>query len=177
MPLRSKVQCLPLEIRQWIDKSLAEGGFSDYALLVSELAKHGYQISKSSLKRYGIKLERKLAAIKVGTDAATAIAEAAPDDADLCSAAVMRMVQTELLNVLLELQVVEGNDDPAERIKLLRGIVKSVTELSRTSINQRKWQLETEALTKAETAKASPMSNGISDDTVKKIRKSLGIET
>ncbi len=180
MSLRSKVQMLPLELKQWIDKSLVEGNFTQYALLESELAKHGYKIHQSSIKRYGLKLERKLAALKTGTEAATAIAEATRDDAGQSSAAIISLLESEMFDVLVALPEAKQDDDPTERLKLLGHGAKIATELSRASINQKKWQAQEQrdARIKAEIAEAAAKednSKGISSETIRRIRTVLGI--
>jgi len=179
MPLRSKVLQLPPKLRQWLDKSLVEGSFSQYELLESELAKRGYQIHKSSIKRYGLKLERKLAALKTGTEAVTAIAEATRDDTGLRSAAVISLLESEVFDVLVALQEAEQADDPTERIKLLGRGAKIATEISRASINQKKWQAQEqrEARSKAEAAETANQAKGISPETIRNMRTALGIET
>lgn len=68
----------------------------------------GYEIGKSSIHRYGQKLERKLAAVQASTQAAIMIAEASPDDGDARSQAVLSMVQTELFNAFVDFQNATG---------------------------------------------------------------------
>lgn len=183
MVQRSKVSQLPPEVRAWLDKALAKGNFSEYEQLASELKERGYDIGKSSIHRYGQKLEAKLAAIKASTEAANAIAEAAPDDADLRSSAVISMVQTEVFDVLVQLQEVAAGGDPTERVKLLGKVAKSVAELSRASVNQKKWQIQMEAKIReqerakaAEDATAAAKSSGASQDTIRIIREALGVK-
>lgn len=142
MPKRSAIEGLPDDDRKWLDGQLAARNFSGYVQLEELLKERGYAIGKSSIHRYGEKLERKLAAIKASTQAATAIAEAAPDDADLRSGAVMSMVQTQIFDVLVGLQDAADQEDLGEHIKLLSRVAKSVGELSRASVNQKKWQAE-----------------------------------
>lgn len=180
MPPRSKISQLPQEIRDALNKELISSGFSDYEGLERWLDGLGYQIGKSSINRHGQNLERKLAAIKASTEAATAIAEAAPDDSDLRSAAVISLVQTELFDLLVSLQEVEDEDDPAERAKLVARVAKSAAELSRASVNQKKWQAQTEARIRAEVAETVEKvarENGVTDTTIENIRAVLGIKT
>lgn len=160
MPRRSKIEQLPAAIRKWFDEQLVAGGFAGYELLTAEANKQlkdsGYALTfgKSAAHRYGTKLELKLKAIKDSTDAAVAIAAAAPDDADLRSAATMSMVQSGLFDVLVNLQEAEATDDPAERLKLLSRAAKAVAELTRASIAQKKHELEVRAKVKAVAAAA-----------------------
>jgi len=180
MPKRPAIDALPPAVKKWLDQALAEGNFSGYEQLEVLLKDRGFQIGKSSIHRYGQKLERKLAAIKASTQAAAAIAEAAPDDADLRSAAVISLVQTEVFDVLVALQEAEVEDDPSERLKVLGRAAKSIAELSRASVNQKKWQTQVEAQVRAEerqraaeTLSISAKAAGVSPETIAVIRRDI----
>jgi hypothetical protein len=54
---RSRVIHLPPELRAWLDQELLRNGFSDYRGLASAIAEKGWQISKSAVHRYGVKLK------------------------------------------------------------------------------------------------------------------------
>jgi hypothetical protein len=70
------------------------------------------------------------------------IAEAAPDDSDLRSAAVISLVQSELFDVMVSLQDLDDEADPAERVALLKEAAKSVLDMTRASTLQKEWQLK-----------------------------------
>ena len=80
MPPRSKVAGMPAEIKEWLDRALAENNFSDYELLAEELKARGYAISKSALHRYGQAFETRLSALKMASEQARAVVAAAPDE-------------------------------------------------------------------------------------------------
>ncbi len=174
MARRSKVLGLPPEVRAWLDQALAEGNFSGYEAFEAELARRGFGISSSSIHRYGQQLEKKLAAVKASTEAARAIAAAAPDDADQRSAAVMSLVQTETFNVLVALQEAE-EAKPEARLKLLAKAAEAIAKLSRASVNQKKWETEVNAKVKAaaEAAERIARKGGLSASSVAEIRKSI----
>ena len=66
------------------------------------------------------------------------IADAAPDDSDMRSSAVLSLVQTELFNALIALQESENPDaNPADRIMLMAKAGKGIAELSKASVNQK----------------------------------------
>lgn len=181
MAKRSKIVGLPAAVRSWLDAALMEGNFSGYEALEAELTARGYGISKSAIHRYGQNMERRLAAVRASTEAARQIAEAAPDEADQRSAAVISLVQTDIFNVLLLLQEAESAQ-PEERLKLMSRAAKSIAELSRASVNQKKWQTEIEAKIReeerakaAETATMAAKASGASPETIAVIRKALGI--
>lgn len=177
MGKRSKIALLPAAVKAWLDKSLAEGNFSGYEALEAALAERGHTIGKSSIHRYGQQLEAKLAAVKASTEAARAIAEAAPDDADLRSAAVMSLVQTDLFNTMIALQEAQLAD-PADRIKLLAKAAQPIAQLSRAAVNQKKWEAEVKAKVQAvaEAAERIAKAGGLSNKSAAEIRrKILGI--
>lgn len=174
MARRSKVLALPAEVRAWLDQALAEGNFSGYEALEAELAQRGIAIGKSSLHRYGQQLEKKLAAVKASTEAARAIAAAAPDDADQRSAAVMSLVQTETFNVLVSLQEAE-EAKPEARLKLLAKAAESIAKLSRASVNQKKWEAEVNVKITAAADAATKIARrgGLTAEAVSSIRREI----
>lgn len=85
-----------------------------------------------------VKIRAKLAAVQASTQAAMMIADAAPDDSDMRSSAVLSLVQTELFNALIALQESENPDaNPADRIMLMAKAGKGIAELSKASVNQK----------------------------------------
>ena len=96
MARRSSIDGLPEEVRRWLERALAENNFSGYEALEEMLRGRGYAIGKSSIHRYGQKIERRFAAIKASTEAARFLTEGAADDQDARSEAVIALVQTEM---------------------------------------------------------------------------------
>jgi hypothetical protein len=150
MARRSSIDGLPPEVRRWLERALAEGGFSGYEQLEKLLAEQGYSISKSSIHRYGQKIERRFAAIKASTEAARFLTEGAADDQDARSEAVIALVQTELFESIVNLQEAGDEDlEPAERIGLLSAAAKNIATLARASVNQKKFRLAVQEKVKA----------------------------
>lgn len=140
MPRRSKVKQLPVEVKRWLDESLAENNFSDYELLADELQQRGYAISKSALHRYGQDFEVRLSALKMASEQAKAVVLAAPDEEGAVNEALMRLVQEHLFKLLM---TEDGKMD-------LPKVAKAVAELGRASIAQKKWTAENRAAVRAE---------------------------
>ena len=139
----SAIDQLNAEDKAWLDARFRDQGFCGYVEIAELLAERGYNVSKSSVHRYGQKLEQKLAAVQASTQAAIMISEAAPDDADQRSAAVMSLIQTELFNSLITLQ--ESNDpdtSAADRIALMAKCGKGIASIMQASIGQKKWMLD-----------------------------------
>lgn len=175
MPPRSKILTLPDVVRVELDRRLSENGFADYVALAEWLTEAGFPIGKSAVHRYGAALEEKLAAVTASAEAARQIAAAAPDDADLRSAAVMSLVQTEVFNVLIALQRAGEEDDPSERLKTLTSAGKAIAELSRASANQKRRQDEVEARVKAaaEAVERVADGGGLASEALARIRQEI----
>lgn len=176
MPRRSKISTLPAEVRAWLDRALAEGNFSGYEQLEQLLTDKGYTIGKSSIHRYGQQLEQRLLAVKTSTEAARAIADAAPDEADLRSAAVMSLVQTDIFNVMVALQEA-GTADPEARLGLMGKAARSIAELSRASVNQKKWETATREKIAAKMAalesEAAAGRGNLDAETLRRVREEI----
>ena len=93
--------------------------------------------------RYGQKLEQKLAAVQASTQAAIMISEAAPDDSDMRTQAVLSLMQTQLFDTLIALQEAGSEGvDPAKRLALISQCGKGIASLAQASIGQKKWMLD-----------------------------------
>lgn len=173
MPPRSAISMLPTEVKVWLDGALADGGFANYKLLAEELKARGYDISKSSVHRYGKQFEERLSALKMVTEQARAVVEAAPDDENVINDALTRLVQEKLFTILQEMEVNPGKVN-------ISSLAKAIAELGKSSVTQKKWaaevQKETEARMRAEAAKkvdSVGKEKGLSTDTISAIKTSI----
>ena len=57
MPQVSAIAKMPIRVRQELNDRLLAAGFGDYKGLAEEFTRRGYRIGKSSLHRYGQRLE------------------------------------------------------------------------------------------------------------------------
>lgn len=172
----SAIDQLSPEDKAWLDSRFRDQGFCGYVEIAEILMERGYNVSKSSVHRYGQKLEQKLAAVQASTQAAILISEAAPDDADQRSAAVMSLIQTELFNALIALQ--ESNDpqtSAADRIELMAKCGKGIASIMQASLGQKKWMLDVrDRVEKAAEAVESIVKNGgLSAEAAAEIRKKI----
>ena len=180
MPRRGKISQLPKEIRDWINRTLIERNFSGYEQFTADanqkLKELGYEFTfgKSAAHRYGSQLERRIAAIKASTEAAVMIADAAPDDEDKRSGAVVSMIQTEIFETILKLQEADAAD-PAERVKLLSAAAKNIATLTRASVNLKRFQSEVKAKVRAVADAAAKIGRkgGLSKAGVEEIRREI----
>ncbi len=174
MPTRTKLSRLPSKLRAELDRRLLEGNFSDYGALARWLSEQGYAIGEQAVSRYGSRLERHLDAVRIATAQARAVVAAAGDDDLRMNEALLRLVQQHLFNVLVAL-------DPADpRGVNLAAIARSVAEMGRASIVQRKLVEETRARMAAklgaagrEIDAAAEPDGGLSPRAVDRIRRVL----
>lgn len=137
----SSITALPEDVRRWLERALSEQGFAGYEALEAMMRDKGYAISKSAIHRYGQKIERRMAAIKASTDAAQLIVEAAGDDQDARSEAVIALVQTEMFDSIIAIQ--EAGDEelsPSDRLGMMSKAAKNIATLARASIAQKQYK-------------------------------------
>ena len=176
MGRETSIDQLAADDKNWLDKRFMDQGFCGYEEIANILQERGYDISKSSVHRYGQKVEQKLAAVKASTQAAMMIAEAAPDDSDLRSSAVLSLVQTEMFNALIALQESENPDaDPADRIMLMAKAGKGIAEIAKASVNQKKWESDVRVRVEsaAKAVEKIVKKGGLSKETAEEIRKQI----
>lgn len=165
MPPRSKVASLPAKVKEWLDNSLMESNFSGYEALAAELDRRGYSIGKSALHRYGSEFEVKLASLKMASEQAKAVVQAAPDDEGAVNEALMRLVQEHLFKLLMS-----GGDQMD-----LPKVAKAVAELGKASVVQKKWQAEYREKAEAAASRVEKIAKkgGLNQATVEEIRREI----
>lgn len=165
MPKPSLVDSLEPEQRAAFERELIRRNFTDYDGLVDWLDANGFEISRTSAYRHGAKLKRRIQAVRNSTEAARMIAEAAPDDSDLRSAAVISLVQSELFDVMVSLQDLD-EAEPAERVGLLKEAAKSVLDMTKASVLQKKLAQDVRAAIRLEARAeaAEDLTKGLKND-------------
>jgi hypothetical protein len=180
MAPRSKVHALPPELKEWLDAELVKRGFGDYVQLAADLKARGAEISKSALQRYGSPFEQRMAQLKMASEQARALVDAAPDEEDKLGAAVVRMTQEKIFNLLMELEINAADVD-------VNKLFKNAAEIGKASVTQKRFSMEARAALKEEARRelleeqaaklaAMPNKGGVTADTKAAIREALGIE-
>ncbi len=172
----SSITALPEEVRRWLERALTERGFSGYEELEALLRDKGYTVGKSSIHRYGQKIERRMAAIKASTDAAKLITEAAGDDQDARSEAVIALVQTEMFESIIAIQEAgDGELSAEDRLGLMSKAAKNIATLTRASIVQKQYKaaVQAKATEVADKAERLASKGGLSDGAAAEIRKMI----
>lgn len=168
MPPRSKVAQLPPKVKAWLDQALVENNFSGYELLSAELAGRGYSIGKSALHSYGQSFEERLAALKMASEQAKAVVAVAPDDDGAVNEALLRLTQERLFTLLAD------GKGPLDISK----VGKTVAEIIKASVTQKKYAAEAEArraaLQEAATvAEGAMASQGMSKEAIDAIKRDI----
>jgi len=130
MPERSKVNTLPEDVRRDLETKLVESGFTGYADLTAWLQGQGYEISKSSLHRYGSNFEERLRKMQLSTRMAHDLVNTYPDDEGKMNEAMMRLLQDRIFTLLLNLEAEADDIDP----KAIASLTKAVSQLSRADV-------------------------------------------
>jgi hypothetical protein len=187
MGRKSTVDRLPMEIKAFIQRALANGAHTLDELIADlrerfpEAAGAGVLPSRSAVGRYGQKLDRRLSAIKASTEAAVMISQHAGDDKDTRSEALTALVQTELMEALISLQEADDPEvDQAERIAMLSSAAKNIATLTRSSISVKKYQAEWEAAARKKAledasreATSAAKQQGVSAEGIAALRKAI----
>jgi len=153
MPPRSKIDALPTEVRERLEKKLLAEGFRDYAELSSWLQELGFEISKSAVHRWGQNFEDRVRSLKTITQQAKAVVEASPDEDGAVNDALIRLVQEKVFTLLIDFEI-----DP-EKVDINK-LTRAVADLARSSVSQKKLaaQIRKEATERAKERAAEEAS-------------------
>lgn len=174
MAPRSSIEKLPEDVRRWLERALTENGFSGYVELENLLREKGYSISKSAIHRYGQQIESRLKAIKESAELAKLITEQVDDEGDSQSDALMRLVQTDLMNLLIEARNVE-NLSVKDRLKALGMIGKNIASMTTASVKLKEYQAEHKAKVQAKLDELARTADKDGTDlpTLERVRQSI----
>ena len=176
MGRESSVTALPQEVREALNRELTARNFTGYVELEDWLRGQGFEISKSAIHRYGQKIERRMAAIKASTEAAKFIVDAAGDDADARSEAVIALVQTEMFDSIIAIQEASDEDLSAEdRLGMMSAAAKNIATLTRASLAQKEFKTKVLARAQEAAEKVAKLAKkgGMSAAAVDEIKRSI----
>ncbi|HWO99176.1 MAG TPA: phage protein Gp27 family protein [Methylococcus sp.] len=141
MPPRSSVYQLPKEILEELNTKLVGSGFGGYRELAEWLKSQGYRISKSALHSYGQDFEQEFKASMADARKAQELARAAVAQRDDSGAALLEATSDVAQEALLKLMIAirKAESEPRDAAKLLSLAVRSLADLGRMTIDQRKW--------------------------------------
>lgn len=138
MARQKAIDALSEEHKQQLDEKLINQGFFNYQGLADWLNSLGYKISRTATHRYGKQLERKIQAIKDATLMSQIISEQIGDDIDVRSEAMIAMMQTRMLDVMVQLD----EQAPEQELAMIMRAAKAIGDLSKASRDHKKFQAE-----------------------------------
>lgn len=165
MPPRSKVEQLPTDVREELDRRLQSNGFANYVQLSEWLAEKGYPIGKSALHSYGQDFEARLGSLRKVTEQARIIVSENPDDDGAVNDALIRLTQEKVFGLLIDMEI-----DP-EDVDLVK-LTRAIADLSRASVSQKKLAREIRAEV-ADEAEAAVKEMGLTADRAAELRHKL----
>jgi hypothetical protein len=171
-PARSKVVSLPDDVRSWLDGELVRGGFQGYRELAEQLQQRGFEISHAAVHRYGQQFEEQLGAIRLATEQARAIAEAAGDDEGVLNDAVIRLIQTKSFEVLSKLSAESLESES------FTDLGNMLARLGKAAIDQKKWATSVREkvaakLDEMERKASQGKRSGIDLETLRQVREEI----
>ncbi|RXE49202.1 DUF3486 family protein [Chromohalobacter israelensis] len=178
MPPRNQVYSLPPEVRDELNERLVSTGFQGYSALADWLAERGYNVSRSSVHRYGQDLQDEfdeaMGDVRKTTELAKAMAADQEDESGHLIDATARMVQDQLLRITIAMRKAE--QDPAKAAKQIGSVTKALADIGRVSLSQKKWAAEVRAEVAkeaAEKAEASMATQGMSRAAIDSIKRDI----
>lgn len=165
MPRPSKVDLLPPQIREKLDRKLKESSFSGYEDLSKWLLEQGFEIGKSSVQRYGYKLKVRMEAIAALEKHAKAIVATCPDDENAIAEALSRLAQERAFEALIDLED-PGNMDLAK-------LCRAIADLNRSSISIKKYKSEVKAAKKQAIKTLTQEGKGLSKESLELIKQEI----
>ncbi len=179
LSISHKIDQLPKDLKNELDRRLADGSFRSSRVLSSWLGKNGFSISHQALNQYGMKFDRRLDAIRLATEQARIVcAQFKDDDVDM-QTALLRLVQTRLFQVLSAVNEKTANGRPkrgADRIAPVNitALANSVSGLARAESENRKWAEKARAAVAMATKKLDQARDkGLSPSAADQIRTVL----
>lgn len=169
---RRKIDALPPDVREWLEKTLVDRKHSGYRSLAKILKEKGYDLSHRAIWLADKRIQRAMENVRSSTEAAKIIAQASQDEADEYSAAVIRLVQSALFDAMIRVKEAKYAD-PAEQVKLLSQAAQAVAQLGRVSIAQKRWQDEVRARLDELEAEDGQKDKRLDTETLKRVREAL----
>ncbi len=178
MPKRNKVFDLPQAVREELNEKLVNTGFQGYSSLADWLAERGYNVSRSSVHRYGQDLqeefEEAMGDVRKTTELARAMASEGADESGHLIDATARIVQDQLLRISIAMRKAEH--EPEVAAKHLSSVTRALADIGRVSLSQKKWAKELRQETLKEAADAAEQSlagQGMSRDAIDSIKRDI----
>jgi len=138
-----KIKKLPPDLKEQLDQMLIGGTLHSCRQLSKWLGDNGFEISHAAIHKYGQKFERRLDAIRMATEQARIVCEQFKDDDAQMQGALLRLVQTQLFEVLTAAHEKEKGSaaQPGETVAPVNitALARSVSGLVRAETEHQRW--------------------------------------
>jgi hypothetical protein len=168
-----KIKRLPPDLKEELDRMFSEGTMHSCRQLAKWLGDNGFEISHAAIHKYGQKFERKLQAVRLATEQARIVCEQSKGDDAEMQDALLRLVQTQLFNVLtVSKQETSGNARIAP--VNLGALARCVSNLAKTETELRKRaERARTGVAEAEKKVDEARAKGLSKDAAEQIKAVL----
>jgi Bacteriophage Mu, Gp27 len=179
IPLHAgKIRRLPPDLKEELDRMLGAGRLHSCRQLAKWLGDNGFEISHAAIHKYGQKFERKLAAVRMATEQARIVCEQFDGDDEQMQSALMRLVQTNLFEVLAAVKETENGSAVEGGATIapvnLTALARTVSGLARAETEHRKWAERARAgVAEAEKKIEEARTKGLSKDAAEQIKAVL----
>lgn len=174
---RSSIETLPVDIREWLESELVQGGFSDYRGLTTKLneklgAAGEGTVSKSALHRFGRTIEERIEEIRERTAMMRVLLREVDDKEGALNDGVQRLLTSKMIELSYDLDV---NLDDNDSVTRFHKIVDAASKIGRVQIDQKKWQekVAAKAAVVAESVAKQATKAGLSADVTERIRREI----
>jgi Protein of unknown function (DUF3486) len=138
-----KIKKLPPDLKEQLDQMLIGGTLHSCRQLSKWLGDNGFEISHAAIHKYGQKFERRLDAIRLATEQARIVCEQFKDDDAQMQGALLKLVQTQLFEVLTAAREREKGSaaQPGETVAPVNitALARSVSGLVRAETEHQRW--------------------------------------
>ena len=177
-PYRRKIAALPEHLRAELDRHLSRHSFHSCRSLSKWLRDNGYTISHAAIHKYGQSFDRHLEAVRRASEQARSVCEQFKDDDESMQNALMRLVQSQLFQMLVAVNETSKRNTKGSATDLvpinLPALARSVAGLLKVDVERRRWSERTRAkIVQASEVLEAAKSDGLGEDVVSRIRDVL----
>lgn len=128
-----------------IDAEMERRNFKKFDDLVAWCQDKGWDIKRGALWTRAQKVKKNLQIVKMVTQEAMQIKQSVKDEGGDLHDATLSLIQANLYKSVSDLVEADFEEDPMAQIELLGKAARASADISRSSINVKKWQQEIEA--------------------------------
>ena len=169
-----KMRGMPKDLRERFDALISDGTFHTSLQLKKWLSANGFEISTRAIRQYGENFEHRLDAVRLATQQARIVCEQFKDDDPNMQTALLRLVQTQLFQVL----AVSNGKGRTKRATIapvnVGALARCVSNLIKAETDHQKWADRARArVAAAEQKVEEATTKGLSKDAAQQIKAVL----